>query len=259
MISILLHIHNRDKFLEKFLDCLSDQVFKDFELNILETANLSTTISILKNYKNKIKINCFSLHTKFVDRTKSLNFLANHCNGNIICISDVDVMKQPDFLEEINAKITNSNFCIQFVKRLDQRKTHYYFAKQTNLNNVIDECKNIELNKGGMSQIAIEKMLFFKIGGYDEQFFGWGYEDSDLYRRLCSSNLTITELKSIGIHLWHERSPMFNFRKDEINLDIYKKNLENDIIVVKNKENIRLDNQHNQSILEPQKVNLDRI
>jgi len=247
LISINLHVHNRDKYLDKFLEMLNNQTYKNFELNIFESANLDSTIAIIKKYCNLFSINCWRLHTKFVDRTKSLNFLIKQSQGDIICIADVDVMKMHDYLQEINSKIDDKVFLIQYVKNLDQRTTHYFLTNNINFNFdvILEKSKSVEINKGGKSQIAVLKKNFLEIGGYDERIFGWGYEDSDLYFRLTQNGLTSILADSVGIHLWHETSSMFKFRKDSINLQIHQENIDEKNIFVDNTNVTRLDNQWN--------------
>jgi teichuronic acid biosynthesis glycosyltransferase TuaG len=254
-ISINLHIHDRDQFLNSFFDMLKFQTYKNFEINILETANLDSSISIIKQYKNDLNINCYRLHTKFVDRTKALNFLIKNSNGNVICITDIDVMKSIDYLEEVNNKINENVFLIQFVKYLDQRNTVYYLSKHNDFNKACKILEKQELNKGGKSQIAVLKNKLLEIGCYDESFFGWGYEDSDLYARLCMNGLEVKQLNSLGIHLWHNKTWIFNgFRKEQDNLKIHKDNLKNNIICVDNCNVIRLDNLQNIDLSEPVKI-----
>jgi len=243
LISIVMHVHNRDIFLDKFLDMLKKQTYKNFELNILETSNLDSSISIIKKYSNLFSINCWLLHTKFVDRTKSLNFLVKQSKGDVICVVDVDVMKSPEYLEEVNLKISKNNFLIQYVKYLDQRNTFYFIKNQFDFEIISEKVKEQQTKTGGKSQISIFKNIFLEIGGFDERFFGWGYEDSDLFFRLSLKSLIPIEISALGIHLWHEASKMFKFRNDLINLKIHQENVENKIVIVKNVENIRLENQ----------------
>lgn len=244
-ISLNVHVHNRDVFLDRFLDNLNQQTYRIFELNILETANLDTTISIIKKYCNSFMINCWQLHTKFVDRTKALNFLVKNSNSDVICIADVDVMKDTNYLEEVSTKLSSNSFLVQYIKRLGIRDTHYFNNKQFNFSQIADKVVNIEFNKGGKSQIAIHRENFMKIGGFDERIFGWGYDDSDLYHRFCLSGLTPIEMNSLGIHLHHEPCWEFNgFRNHKTNLEIHQENVKNKVTVIKNEIN-RTDNQVN--------------
>ena len=52
---------------------------------------------------------------------------------------------------------------------------------------------------GGTGRIAIDKQTFFKLGGYDENIVGWGYEDIDLIERSKKLNCNIQIVKDVTI------------------------------------------------------------
>ena len=47
---------------------------------------------------------------------------------------------------------------------------------------------------------CIEKQLFDTVGGFDEQFVGWGFEDVELGYRLCQRGVSI---ELINNAVWH--------------------------------------------------------
>ncbi|MGM9704901.1 MAG: glycosyltransferase family 2 protein [Prevotella sp.] len=57
---------------------------------------------------------------------------------------------------------------------------------------------------------------FININGYDENFRGWGGEDSDFGRRLQQSGIKKLSLKFAGLcfHLWHEYKDMDNLQNN---------------------------------------------
>lgn len=63
---------------------------------------------------------------------------------------------------------------------------------------------------------------FFDVNGYDEEFVGWGKEDSDFFHRLLMKGVKNRRLKFAGIayHLWHKLNSMDNLEK---NTDYYKR------------------------------------
>ena len=162
-----------------------------------------------------------------------------------------------DYFQQINEQISQDCFLIQYVKYIDQNLTIKFFSEMKTFEQIEKYTQLIELNKGGKSQIAVLKNKIEAIGFYDEKFFGWGYEDSDLYARLQMSGLEPVTLDSFGIHLFHKRTWEFHgFRSDKINLKTHFKNLEENNIIVKNKENVRLSNQHDPSIESPIRIHL---
>ena len=69
-------------------------------------------------------------------------------------------------------------------------------------------------------------------------------------------------MDSFGIHLWHASAWEFKgFRKDVLNHGILKENIKKNVVTITNENNIRLDNQHDSTILEPIKphINFQRV
>lgn len=56
------------------------------------------------------------------------------------------------------------------------------------------------------SCIAIGRATWEKVGGYDERFDGWGWEDSSIFHA-CQALAGIARLEGACHHCWHPRSP----------------------------------------------------
>ena len=56
--------------------------------------------------------------------------------------------------------------------------------------------------------LAIWKKDFIAVNGFDEQFQGWGYEDSDLVIRLIHNRIKRKEGRFAVpvLHLWHKEN-----------------------------------------------------
>lgn len=57
--------------------------------------------------------------------------------------------------------------------------------------------------------LAVPRAAFEQVGGFDESFTGWGYEDSDLAIRLLNLGLRIRRAPAATtvFHLWHREQP----------------------------------------------------
>lgn len=53
--------------------------------------------------------------------------------------------------------------------------------------------------------IAINKSAFLKIGGFDEDFVGYGNEDTEFFDRVAKATKLFNERSEKFIHLWHSR------------------------------------------------------
>lgn len=64
------------------------------------------------------------------------------------------------------------------------------------------------------SCIAISRETWEKVGGYDERFSGWGWEDSSIFHA-CQALTGVVRLEGACSHLWHARSPEKNPASEE--------------------------------------------
>lgn len=70
------------------------------------------------------------------------------------------------------------------------------------------------------SCIVVHRDAWEAVGGYDERFVGWGFEDAAFYHA-CEALVGVERLKGLCWHLWHPRSP----EKDPNTRD-YRRNAE---------------------------------
>lgn len=64
------------------------------------------------------------------------------------------------------------------------------------------------LNAPSMGCAAISLECFRGVGGFDEQYVGWGYEDVDFASR-CAERWPLRRVPGPAFHLWHgERDPL---------------------------------------------------
>jgi hypothetical protein len=60
--------------------------------------------------------------------------------------------------------------------------------------------------KGVWGRIAVSKRAFCEVGGYDEAYLGWGYEDVDLVERLCRAGSVQVPILSSDTAIEHDDS-----------------------------------------------------
>ena len=74
--------------------------------------------------------------------------------------------------------------------------------------------------------MGVPRDTFFNINGYDEDFTGIGWEDTDLSNRLLKIHGKIEEVNVDIIHTWNLRTLTPRADAPNINLDLYKYNEE---------------------------------
>lgn len=95
--SLVMATVNRTKKLEKFLEYLDKQTYRDFELTVVDQNADDRLDPILQLYHDKFSI----LHLRSVKRgaSRARNIGLKHANGEIITFPDDDCWYPPDLLE----------------------------------------------------------------------------------------------------------------------------------------------------------------
>jgi glycosyltransferase involved in cell wall biosynthesis len=97
-ITIIMTVLNGEKYIEKSLDSLINQSYREWELLIIENASKDNTKQILYNYQDeRIKIKYLD---KTISRTAALNLAIENSNTEYIAIFDADDIAMDNWIEE---------------------------------------------------------------------------------------------------------------------------------------------------------------
>jgi hypothetical protein len=136
-------------------------------LNYNSNDELGTYVNrYCKDYLEKGIFKYFETKTpKFFHRTHSRNLAFKLASGDVLCNIDAD-----NFVSENFANYVNHEF-----------KNH---------SNIFLSSLGMGLGSDFLGRICIRKEDFFEVGGYDERFINYGFEDIDLVNRLENYGLT---------------------------------------------------------------------
>ncbi len=168
LVSVLMSCYNSENTIQKSIESILDQTYKDFELLIMNDASTDNTFEILKNYEIKSKkIKIFSNKVN-IGLTKSLNILINESRGEFIARQDAD---DESFKNRINVQITamkdkNLDFCtsraiIKNSKRKIPNISYYLPSK------LVSIYKNPFIH----GTLIFKKESLDRVGNYDENFY----------------------------------------------------------------------------------------
>ena len=87
-VSILMTVYNHQDYIEKAIQSILSQTYKNFELILINNGSTDNTKKVIKKFKNK-RIKFYNLK-KNIGRTKCLNFGLKKCKGEFIAIQDSD-------------------------------------------------------------------------------------------------------------------------------------------------------------------------
>jgi hypothetical protein len=116
---------------------------------------------MLKHYYNEVHGGLIKYYwTKvptYFHMSHAKNMAHRIATGDVLCNVDADNYIGDGFCEYVNKEFTKN--------------------------------RNIILYAGTFGKIAMARENFMRLGGYDEQFIGWGYEDADMRRRAARLGL----------------------------------------------------------------------
>lgn len=101
MISIIIPTLNEEKYLEKLLNCIKKQTYKDYEIIVCDYNSKDKTRQIAKKFKCKIVNGSLP--------AKGRNTGAKAAKGNILFFIDADCVIKKDFLQKSLNEIKNKN------------------------------------------------------------------------------------------------------------------------------------------------------
>lgn len=108
-ISILIVIHNEEKFIDQCLKSIADQTFQDFEIICFDNGSTDGSLEKISKWQQKFGLDKFTLikNKENIGLTKALNIVLKKANGNYIARLDPDdfwekekLEKQIDFMEK---------------------------------------------------------------------------------------------------------------------------------------------------------------
>lgn len=232
-ISILLTTYNRPDDCIKCLNTLIPQIIEGIEVFLLDDWHIES--DILKQYCKENNINYIHTGIQKGGKVKwrvpgfALNIGSKLSSGSYLILGNAEIYHVSNTLEKIMK--TNKDNIVQ-------PRVYDEPAKNTNLDNYK---KFKRLHYGYPWFLGVPKRSFFHINGYDEDFIGIGWEDTDLSHRLFKMH-KFEEINSDIIHIWNYRS--LDAREDAPNMSkeaymynekLFKQRLNTDIIRNKNR------------------------
>lgn len=140
-------------------------------------------------------------------RAKAVNEAASNATGEIFIIIDADVVFNFDLVFKIIRNIDIYPWIVPFRNgyRLTQKATDQLISEGLSKSIRInpDDYEFIQLGPGPLMNV-MKRSCFEKIGGLDERFSGYGYEDLAMVLALdtlCGPHFT---MEDNIFHLWHE-------------------------------------------------------
>jgi glycosyltransferase involved in cell wall biosynthesis len=230
LLSIIIPSYKRPELLKWGLYSLSQQITTfPFEIIVLNDGIKDETENICNSYQDKLNIRYIYIghRNEKEDHWRipgyAINIGVKQSLGENIILSCPEIFIMDNCLQEIiNLLSKNKKLLIN---------TNGFHEKRDNYINQLKTTGKINLDLSTMTSldtelpffIAMNKEEFINIGGYDEDFIGYCWDDNDIISRLKLNKCTFLKLNKTIIHLWHDK---LNYNNPKI-MDMwrYNKNL----------------------------------
>lgn len=130
------------------------------------------------------------------------------CTSDIVVLHDADMLIQSDYFEMIAAELRTVESC-------HIGKEVVYITKECTdsivTTGMVDTpaCNQVVSYFEGGS-LACKVDAYWRVGGFVEDYLGYGNEDCDFYARLSKGSIWRENRHIIMLHLWHDRVPGWN-------------------------------------------------
>jgi len=232
-VTLIITTFNRSDALELVLMSVLSQTIFPYEIIIADDGSSDDTELVIKQFQLKYKNIIHSWHEdKGFRAAKSRNKAISLSTTDYIIIVDGDMILHNRFIED-HINLSERGFFIQGSRVLltKEKTDHVLLNKQINFGILEQGLKNkknnlllpfafvnlISIKNQSLKGIKTCNMSFFKediinINGFNEEFIGWGREDSELAVRFYNYGLRRKTVKfcAIQYHLWHQENSRNN-------------------------------------------------
>lgn len=256
-VSLVMSSFKRAKLLNLGLGSLAKQFINyDLEIIVINDGINDETKSICDKYKDRFNIKYVFAgqrnynEIKFRSPSIALNIGIKQAKGDIIIFSCPEIY-------HLNQTINNIIEPMKFQKRIFSTHSHMFFDNTSVLTRLLLDDNTYKLTNRLLELqlenntyrceyslklpfcMGIYKKELIEIGGYDEDFTGWGADDDDLVNRLKLNGLKHIYTGAKIIHLYHDkqydRENKDHSPEYQHNLKLFKER-KNQIIRNKNRE-----------------------
>lgn len=182
-VSVIITTKNSALTLDKLLYSIKTQIYKNFEIIVVDNSSSDKTIKIAKKYTKKV-------FTKGPERSAQRNFGAQKAKGEYLLFLDSDMELSKKIIEE----------CVKLAE--EKNLKNIIIPEKTTGQGLMQDIRRFEREMyEGESSIELarfySKKVFFEFKGFDKNLTG--PEDYDLFYRI-SKKYPIGRIRSYILH-----------------------------------------------------------
>ncbi len=190
--SIIIPTFNEEKFIDKLLNDIKNQKYKNFEIVVIDGLSKDKTKTVVNKFKEYFKLLFIESDRKNVSAQR--NFGAQKAIGEYLIFLDADARIRKTFLSKLNYFI-NKNKGLLFIPYSIPDKRHYQYKPFFDIINLLIEFSQKLPRKFSLGGSMIIERNFFKlIEGFDESLYI--SEDHELIQRASQWGVNVKFLKN---------------------------------------------------------------
>ena len=241
-ITLIITTYNWPESLSLVIESIRRQTIIPDEIIIADDGSNEKTKDLITNFNKEFNLNIIHLWQEDIGfrAARSRNKAILLSSGEYIVLIDGDTILHPSFVKDHieiaeygyfvqgsrvliselgtqRALVTkNVNFSL-FSSSLKNRKNSIH----SKLLSYLFSSKNHHHNGTKSCNMAFYKKDFIKINGFNNDFEGWGREDSEFVIRLINSGIKRINIrfKAIQFHLWHQENSRRSLPKNDVILE----------------------------------------
>lgn len=228
-VSVVIPVFNRAKMIHKALDSLVDQIYKQFEVIIVDDGSTDNLDEVIDSYRDQLQIIKLTLeHCGNIAFLRNQGFLV--AQGEFIAVLDSDDWCRRDRIEKQRLYLMNNDIDVvaSWVELIDECTTDntrrldaLYNSRRTR-----EELIDVFLNEGCCicnSSVMIRRSAFEKVGGYDERMIIC--EDFNLWIKFLLQDFKISVIEEkLTIRKLHKKSVTEGYSGNPISVGFVLKN-----------------------------------
>lgn len=130
-ISLIMATLGRTKEIYNFLNSLSSQIYKNFELIVVDQNEHYEVKNIIDKYSNKIDIKYIRSNIKGLSLNRNLGL--KYCRGDIVAFPDDDCFYSNNVLEEVYKAFVNKDTKLALIEAVDPITNEIYIPYSSNI------------------------------------------------------------------------------------------------------------------------------
>ena len=187
-------------YLDNLVYCLKSIQVQNtsFEFLLIDYGSIEPFSKSIKALAARFKAKYIRGEGPIWSRSRSLNIGIKYATGDHTLFVDSDCVIPSNYIKQhIEVGSIHNIFTYSPVYDTNKNVTKSHNTEK------LKKYTTKETRPAGWSHMCVSRQWLINNGGFDEEYVGWGAEDSDLFLRLKIGGIRAVEVSTYPYHLWH--------------------------------------------------------